>query len=262
MDMKALDSKLFVGESKLNSAEELAKRIFDSYANPSNIGIKGKDRVKELGEVFTPDWVVKDMMNLDGIHQMSYCLKSTFLEPSCGTGNFLVEILARKLAVAYILSNDKSLFDINLIIAVSTIYGVDIMLDNVHESKARMLSMCEGVYQEFFNADIRTDNPDLYKSIKYIIDRNIIFGNMLTYEMAGYKQFKRKPKSGNISLDEYNDKIEMKFSEWELNEANNTIFIKRNVWSAESPDILLEDETNSYDPISYLELHKLKDYIE
>ena len=60
-----------------------------------NKSIKSKERVNKFGEVFTPENIVKDMLDMDGVRECSYSLDKTFLEPSCGTGNFLVEIIAR-----------------------------------------------------------------------------------------------------------------------------------------------------------------------
>lgn len=136
--------------------------------------IKSRQRVKSNGEVFTPKSVVNDMLSLSGINELSYDLGSRFLEPSCGDGNFLLEILLRKLSKAHL---DRQQLDLDIIRAVSTIYGVDIMQDNVNEAKHRMMSCIESLYREYTNSEL---DKHLRLSIEYILDRNIITGNMLT----------------------------------------------------------------------------------
>jgi len=86
---------------------------------------KSKDRVKELGEVFTPAALVSAM--LDKMPADSWLPDKTWLEPSCGTGNFLVQILQRKLSAGH-----------SPLEALSTIYGIDIMEDNVVETRRRL----------------------------------------------------------------------------------------------------------------------------
>lgn len=90
--------------------------------------VRSKARVKELGEVFTPAALVSEM--LDKLPPDSWLPDKTFLEPSCGTGNFLVQILQRKLAAGH-----------PPLQALSTIYGIDIMPDNIAESKRRLLEI-------------------------------------------------------------------------------------------------------------------------
>jgi len=87
--------------------------------------VRSKDRVKELGEVFTPAALVSAM--LDKMPADSWLPDKTWLEPSCGTGNFLVQILERKLAAGH-----------PPLQALATLYGIDIMEDNVVESRRRL----------------------------------------------------------------------------------------------------------------------------
>lgn len=119
---------------------------------------KSRARVKELGEVFTPPALVSDM--LDRLPPESWTPEKTFLEPSCGTGNFLVEILRRKLNAGH-----------HPFEALSTIYGVDIMKDNVVESRKRLL-------QGVIDGGLDWEGPDLRKAVK-ILKQNIRQGNTL-----------------------------------------------------------------------------------
>ena len=139
-------------------------------------GIKSKKRVAEFGEVFTPKNIVDDMLDL--VKEESYRVNSTFLEPACGNGNFLVEILKRKVGTV---KKDLSTFDTNMFKAVTTIYGIDIQLDNVEESKARMVEIIKTTYE-----DVGKELSDrTLKNYIYILDKNIIWGDALTERLMG-----------------------------------------------------------------------------
>lgn len=95
--------------------------------------IKSRARVKERGEVFTPDWLVRDM--LDALPADTFQPGKTWLEPACGDGRFLVAILLRKLDA---LPDDASVVD--RLSCLASLYGVDIAADNVTEARANMLA--------------------------------------------------------------------------------------------------------------------------
>lgn len=122
--------------------------------------IKSKNRVRNLGEVFTPPELVCEM--LDTLPENVWENDKTFFEPTCGTGNFIVEILKRKLRKGH-----------NPLSALSTIYAMDIMEDNIKESKKRML--------EIITKHI---NEDDYEKAKQIIDRNIIVYDTLKFDSS------------------------------------------------------------------------------
>lgn len=143
--------------------------------------IKSTERVKAYGEVFTQSKEVNDMMNLPKLVAESYVIDSTWLEPSCGTGNFLVEIISRKLATAAkepVGSEDYAKAVIRSFMAT---YGVDIQADNVNESQRRM-------YDIFLDEYMKHEGVEAPKWIKdavaFILAKNIIFGNMLTFRMV------------------------------------------------------------------------------
>lgn len=102
--------------------------------------IKSKDRVAAHGEVFTNEREVKAMCDL--VEQECDRVDSRFLEPACGDGNFLAEVLLRKLAKVKKLYR-KSAYDYERysILALSSIYGVDIMKDNIEECRARLFEL-------------------------------------------------------------------------------------------------------------------------
>jgi type I restriction-modification system DNA methylase subunit len=94
--------------------------------------IKSKQRVKDFAEVFTPQHIVKDMCDLVP-EEMWTSIDTTFLEPACGTGNFLVEILKRKFKLCQSWKDGLR--------ALKSIYGMDIQADNVEEAKGRLFDM-------------------------------------------------------------------------------------------------------------------------
>ncbi|MBQ8977146.1 MAG: hypothetical protein IJ078_07020 [Succinivibrionaceae bacterium] len=144
----------------------------------ANQQVKSKDRVLDYGEVFTDEREVNAMCDL----VKNECLRidSRILEPACGDGNFLAEILSRKLEIVT-KRYRKSPYDFerNSLLAVGSIYGVDIMFDNVKECRERLLSLWEKYYKKAVKkADYSTEIVD---SISYILSKNIVCGNALTY---------------------------------------------------------------------------------
>ena len=157
-------------------------------------GIKSKDRVKQHGEVFTPDSIVCDMLGLidkelkeEGLTPEKYILKS-YLEPACGNGNFLIRILDRKLAAVRLLEKEKQ--ETGLVQAVSSIYGIDIQADNVVESIDRMLELIkvgkvdvlelkDKEARPFYNGGGFEMTPETEETVKFILSKNIVLGNAL-----------------------------------------------------------------------------------
>ena len=124
--------------------------------------IKSKQRVKDFAEVFTPKHIVKDMCDLVPA-EMWVNVDTTFLEPACGTGNFLVEILERK----FKLCEDWQ----DGLIALKSVYGVDIQQDNVEEAKGRLFEM----YIKRF-----PKSPAISGLIAaQILENNIVCGNFI-----------------------------------------------------------------------------------
>lgn len=94
--------------------------------------IKSKQRVKDFAEVFTPQHIVKDMCDLVP-QEMWTTVETTFLEPACGNGNFLAEILSRKFRLCKDWQDGLK--------ALNSVYGIDIQADNVEETKIRLFDM-------------------------------------------------------------------------------------------------------------------------
>ena len=140
-----------------------------------------KQRVTDHGEVFTNKREVNAMLDL--VKQETERIDSRFLEPACGTGNFLAEILERKLQVVESRYEKIQLeYERNAVLAVSSIYGIDILEDNVAECRNRLLEIFHNRYQAKFKSAV---NPECTRSIQYILQRNIIWGNALDLMTVG-----------------------------------------------------------------------------
>src|SRR5215510_6441488 len=102
--------------------------------------IKSKKRVADHGEVFTPPWMAEAMLNL--VKDDTERIDSRFLEPACGSGNFLVRVLQRKLATVEI-KFGKSEFERRhyALLALMCIYGIELLADNIAECRANMLEI-------------------------------------------------------------------------------------------------------------------------
>lgn len=138
--------------------------------------VKSKKRIADHGEVFTSEREVNAMLDL--VKQETERIESRFLEPACGNGNFLVEILIRKLGVVDNRYKDSQLeWERYAVIAVSSIYGVDILQDNVHECRERLYLIFNEHYTNHFNSSTQYDCRN---SVKFILNRNILWGDALT----------------------------------------------------------------------------------
>lgn len=138
--------------------------------------IKSKKRVADHGEVFTAEREVNAMLDL--VKQETERIDSRFLEPACGDGNFLAEILRRKLAVVR-RKYQKSPFDYerNAVLAVTSIYGVDLLTDNVATCRERLFQIWDKEYKAVCKKEI---NDQTRNAVRFILSRNIVCGNALT----------------------------------------------------------------------------------
>lgn len=138
--------------------------------------IKSKKRVAEHGEVFTNEREVNAMCDL--VAQECERIDSRFLEPACGDGNFLAEILARKLnTVKKLYKRNSYDYERYAVLAVSSIYGVDIMQDNAEECRKRLFNVWNDEYKSNCKKDCNEETRD---AVKYILKKNILCGNALT----------------------------------------------------------------------------------
>lgn len=138
--------------------------------------IKSKKRVADHGEVFTPEWMVDAMLDL--VKEESERIDSRFLEPACGSGNFLVKVLKRKLC-AVELKFGKSEFEKRqyALLGLMCAYGIEILEDNIIECRANMLE----VLADYLRID---ESDDLYGAASHVLSLNLIQGDALS--MKGY----------------------------------------------------------------------------
>ena len=134
--------------------------------------VKSKQRIADHGEVFTPEWMVEAMQNL--VKDETHRIDSRFLEPACGCGNFLVQVLRRKLATVEI-KFGKSEFEKRhyALFALMCSYGIELLHDNVDECRANLLEMIA----EYLGIN-KSDN--LYHATTYVLSQNIVHGDTLT----------------------------------------------------------------------------------
>jgi hypothetical protein len=134
--------------------------------------LKSKQRVADHGEVFTPPWLVEAMLDL--VKDETERIDSRFLEPACGSGNFLVRILQRKLA-AVEGKFGKSDFERGhyALLALMCIYGVELLPDNIAECRANLLE----ILAEYLNVD---ESDELYRAASYVLSQNLVHGDALT----------------------------------------------------------------------------------
>lgn len=137
--------------------------------------IISKQRVKDFGEVFTPKQLVKDMCNL--VQDFCYDEEKTFFEPACGNGNFLVEILNRKLLSVAEDNDEPTIMLGRMYVALGSLFGCDIQEDNIVSCKERLSKM---FYTYTKGNDLVADR----NLVTLILDSNIKCANSLTDTVA------------------------------------------------------------------------------
>lgn len=191
--------------------------------------IKSKERVAQRGEVFTAEREVNAMLDLVA----NECLRpdSRFLEPACGDGNFLSAILRRKLSeLKRKYKKSPRDYEKLSIVAIGSLYGVDIMNDNVEACRQRLFS----IWDEEYTAHCKADASDeARQAARFIISRNIINGNALTLMCVDAQ--------GNDT------KTPIVFSEWTLISNNQ---MQRSDYTM--ADLLLHNDTTREDGMGNL----------
>lgn len=141
-----------------------------------NNQVISKKRVSDFAEVFTAEREVNAMLDL--VKSETQRINSRFLEPACGTGNFLAEILKRKLEIVKSkYSKSQTEFERYAVTAVSSIYGVDILVDSVEDCRERLYQIFNEIYTRIFKKKCK---EECRKAVKYILEKNIIWGDALS----------------------------------------------------------------------------------
>ncbi|MBU0614153.1 SAM-dependent DNA methyltransferase [Patescibacteria group bacterium] len=156
--------------------------------------IISKKRVSDHGEVFTAEREVNAMLDL--VKQETERIDSRFLEPACGTGNFLIPIIQRKLAIVkQRYSKSRLEFERYAVIAIGSVYGVDILEDSVEQCRQRLYAEVNQFYTSLYKSNV---DEKFRKTLLFILERNIIHGDAITL---------RTVKNNNAPI---------VFSEWSL----------------------------------------------
>ena len=139
--------------------------------------IKSKKRVADHGEVFTPAWLVDAMLDL--VKGEAERIDARFLEPACGSGNFLVPILKRKLAAVELRYGRSADFEKHhyALLALMCIYGIELLADNIAECRANVLEIL---------ADYLTlkESDDLCRAASYVLSQNLVHGDALAMQTS------------------------------------------------------------------------------
>lgn len=133
--------------------------------------VKSKQRMADHGEVFTPARIVGAMLDL--VKEETERIDSRFLEPACGSGNFLVQVLRRKLASVE-LKFGKSEFERRhyALLGLMCIYGIELLDDNIAECREILLE----TFSEYLNLD---ESDDFYRAAAYVLSQNLVHGDAL-----------------------------------------------------------------------------------
>ncbi|MDX8365237.1 N-6 DNA methylase [Cytobacillus sp. IB215665] len=186
--------------------------------------IKSKKRIQNHGEVFTPRRIVKKMLDMPNIRDACQNLTSTFLEPAAGEGAFLVEILNRKMKMIEKNYGDElTRYENYSLLALSTLYGVELLEDNAQRCVMNMYQVYYDAYQQQAREHDGKVKNKVLDSAKLIISNNIAQGNFLT----------KLSSNGNPII----------FSEWQpinLRKNAKTIKVQRTEFTLE--EILNEEE--------------------
>jgi hypothetical protein len=144
--------------------------------------IKSKRRVADHGEVFTPQWLVEKMLDL--VKGETERIDSRILEPACGSGNFLVPVLQRKLAAVEV-KFGKTEFERRhySLLAVMCTYGIELLADNIAECRENMLE----VFADYLNLD---ETDELYRAASYVLSQVAALTSGSPFEKADPKSLK------------------------------------------------------------------------
>lgn len=208
---------------------------------------KSKSRVEKFGEVNTQIKEINNMLSL--VNNECSRIESRFLESACGDGNFLSNIFEKKLEIVFAKNkNDHIEFEKYAIYSLSSLYGIEIQLDNVLKTRDRLLKILKSFYLERFKKDLINE---IIQSAKYILKTNIIHGDALSLKLAN------------------DNKKNIIFAEWSM--INSTDFKRRdytfnellayqpmegpNLFSDLGEQVFIPSPIKEYKPIHYLKIY-------
>ena len=203
------------------------------------------DRVREFGEVFTSEKDVNDMLEL--VKNEVIRIDSRFLEPACGNGNFLIEILKRKLKVVekkY--KNSQVEYERYSVQAISSLYGIDILRDNVENCRNRLSNLLFKEYKKIFKQNIK---EGFIKAVNFILSINIVWGDALS--------LKNEKNSKSIIFAEWSfvsgsliKRTDYSFADL----ISYQPFEEGSLFSDQGEKVIIPDPKYSYKPTHYLDV--------
>lgn len=190
--------------------------------------IKSEKRVADFGEVLTARREVEAMLDL--VKNESERIDSRFLEPACGTGNFLTAILERKLKTLQARYRTKRAdFEAQLLSALGSIYGIDLLEDNIKESRQRLFDLAVQCYKDSLR---QTPDNEFQNIIRFVLSKNILQGDSLNgidkitftqWTLIGYR-FNREEYSFQTLNNKPEDELDL-FGTTSLNEKKQPVYI-------------------------------------
>ena len=139
-----------------------------------------RQRIIDHGEVFTPPWLVSDMLDL--VSHECERVDARFLEPACGDGNFLAEVMRRKLmTVDKRNARNREKWEWDAVLSLSSLYGIDLLPDNVTACRERLFKVVSDTHAARFNTPLPEPAA---RAVTYILSRNIAQGDALHMRTA------------------------------------------------------------------------------
>ena len=211
-----------------------------------------RQRIIDHGEVFTPPELVNDMLDLVA-HECER-IESRFLEPACGDGNFVSEVLRRKLLTVD--SRNKSngvKWERDAVLAVCSIYGIDLLPDNVEICRKRLLQIVQDRYQQRFRESLSNEAENAFS---FILSRNIVQGDALTMRTSVDRPIvfsEWSPVNGTM-LKRHDFAYDQLLNEAHI--ANLPLF------SDLGNDVFIPTSVGEFPPRHYLKVHEAEQLVE
>lgn len=214
--------------------------------------MKSRQRVIDHGEVFTPPELVNDMLDLVA-HECER-IESRFLEPACGDGNFVSEVLRRKLLTVDARNKSNRVkWERDAVLAVCSIYGIDLLPDNVEICRKRLLQIVQDRFQERFRESLSIEAETAFS---FILSRNIVQGDALNMRTSKDRPIvfsEWSPVNGTM-LKRHDFAYDQLLNEAHI--ANLPLF------SDSGNDVFLPTSVGTFPPCHYLKVHEAEQLVE
>jgi hypothetical protein len=219
--------------------------------NMDKIQIKTKKWVADHGEVYTAPREVNAMLDL--VRQETERIESRFLEPACSSGNFLIEILTRKLAkIASCYGKSVLEYERYAVSVIASLYGIDILEDNVLECRNRLYDYFTTCYMDLFGL---FQNDDLPNTIKYILSRNIVWGDALTLQTTGDNPKPIVFSEWSLLTGGMVKRRDFSFYELLYQSENNSLPLFSDI----GEDVFIPEPEKEFPPMHYLKIWEMED---